>query len=229
MRPLRIVGWIFGFVALVLGGVATWNFLDNQTFITQASRTEGTVLAIQDDDRARGRRRAGAHAVLRFEVEGREVLIRTHVASSPPRFAVGDKVTVLYIPGDEADATIEDFWEQYLLVVIMGSLSVVFALIFVGMVGIPGWLARRRQQILTLGMPVRARVVEIRRDTSASVNGRNPWVLVAKYEDQTYTSHWLWDDPQSRYPVGSEVTVCYLPEKPWRYAFDLRDEKEDAK
>ena len=92
---------------------------------------------------------------------------------------------------------------------------------------IPALEWRQRQLILTTGTPVKAKVIEVRIDASFRGNSGKPWVIVAEYKDEkqrrklAFTSEFLWIDPTSYYPVGSEVTVYYLFEKPSECVFVL--------
>lgn len=78
-----------------------------------------------------------------------------------------------------------------------------------------------------MGTPVKAKVTELRFDHSRSVNGKNPWVVVAEYQDDeltrrlVFTGQYLWSNPQADYPVGGDVTVSFLPQKPSVYEFDF--------
>ena len=64
-------------------------------------------------------------------------------------------------------------------------------------------------------------------DESIVFEHRSPWILVAEGSDKSlgedglFESHGLGADVGEAYPVGSEVTVYYLPEKPNICAFDL--------
>jgi hypothetical protein len=74
---------------------------------------------------------------------------------------------------------------------------------------------------------VQAKVITIRRDESVTVNSRSPWVIDAEFKDEITgqtvrcTSHYLWANPALQYPVGTEVTVYYLPDQQAKYAFQL--------
>ncbi|OAI40315.1 hypothetical protein AYO40_04910 [Planctomycetaceae bacterium SCGC AG-212-D15] len=219
MRQLRLIGILFGLIALVLGAVSLWSIMDARGFIANAERTEGVVVGLAPGTKST------VYGVIQFQAEGREVRIRSRTASSPPAYSVGQKVTVLYVPGELDEARVESFWEQYLLAVITGSIGLVFFLIALGMIGIPYLGERRRRLAFSMGTPVTAKVVEVRL-ASVKMNGQNPWMVVADYTDMegtkhTFVSEYLWTNPEKDFPVGSAVTVYYLPERPSVYAFDL--------
>jgi hypothetical protein len=92
---------------------------------------------------------------------------------------------------------------------------------------VPRHYELRRRLARTQGTPVQATVTEIRLDRNLKVGQQSPWVIVATAPDDvtgqelTFTSRYLWDDPEPRFPVGSEVTVYYLPDRPKVCAFEL--------
>jgi hypothetical protein len=82
------------------------------------------------------------------------------------------------------------------------------------------------------GTPVKARVVEIRHDTTLGLqttwNDWSPWFLVAEADEglerkAIFSSHYLWANPQVFFPIGSEVTVYRHPGKPTHYAFQFEE------
>jgi hypothetical protein len=95
------------------------------------------------------------------------------------------------------------------------------------MIVFPTLAKRKRRKAFEMGIPVQAKVIEVRQETSTQVGGRSPWVILAEYRDASlertfaFTSHNIWINPESHYPVGSDVTVYYLPDKPSVYAFQL--------
>ena len=153
--------------------------------------------------------------------------VRSQSDSAFATYSVGEKVTVLYQPGKADQARIENFFGQYSSAIISGLFGIIFGFVS-GLILFMSAQARRwRRLALATGKPVKAKVIEVRIDPSFRVNGRNPWVIVAEYQEENqgrkfvFTSEFLWINPESYYPVGSEVTVFYLPENPSTYALVL--------
>lgn len=228
--PSGLMHWLsilFGGIGVVLIAVCIWLLAEMQGFRATALQAEGVVTRIEWSPRGLGEKPATAYAFVQFQDGDRTVEVRSRIGSSPPAFSVGEKVTVMYQPGQADQAVIESFWEQYFLPILLGGLGIVFGAVGGVLFLIPALGRRRRRLALTLGTPVQARVIEVRVHRSMSMNGKHPWVIVAEYRDDTqdrnlaFTSHALWINPEPYYAVGSAVTVYYLPEKPSTYAFDL--------
>ena len=128
-----------------------------------------------------------------------------------------------------------DDWIAWIGSLVMVLLGLFFATVFGdGMLFRPILRRRKRQRILNLGTAITAKVTEIRKEDDESPF----WIIVAKVADKSLgrdglvTSHafgndprtndW-WQNPRKDYPIGSEITVRYLPGDPCTYAFDLMD------
>jgi len=144
-----LLGFIFLTVALSFG-------LPNWLAQSSSIRVEGRVERMQfgrgtasrpgapfgsgttrDGFRSGGR---GQVPVVRFEVNGQSYEVVGKIASTPPAYTVGDRVSVRYPPARPEAAWIDSFVEQYLLPLIFGSIGLVVSLI--GMITIlRGWLS----------------------------------------------------------------------------------------
>lgn len=235
----KIIVAVFGGVALVLGGIAIYLFVDAWQFTAGAERTQGVVTELVWQARTgRGARRRSvgtAHPVVRFQTaDGAVIEFRSRVGSSPPSYQVGDEVPVLYRPENPRDARIESFVDLYLAGTILGGIAVVFGGVAGGILLVVGLRTRRRRRALELGTPVRAKITAVRPNTRYRVNRRSPWVIEAEYRDEalgktyTFTSESLWTMPAGLYAPGGEVTVYYLPDDPGTYAFQLEKPPEGA-
>lgn len=224
-----ILGLGFLGFGLAFGAIAVGILLDNHRRAATAARAEGEVTRLEWrlSEGDRGRPSRVAYPWVRLRAEGREVEFPGEIGSSPPAYAVGQKVAVLYPPGRPEDGWIDGVWERFLFPAVFGLFGLAFG-------GIGGCLliadvrkAKARRRALASGTPVEATVIDVRYDTSMQVNGRSPWVLVAEFRDpgsgrtHTFTSPRLWDNPEPEYPVGGTATVYYLPEDPSIYAFQL--------
>jgi hypothetical protein len=223
-RAFKIVLRIFAY-----GGIALICFgalMLGRTLVIAAfgERAEGVVI---DNVWTRGTDNDTAQAVVRFEVDGRTVEFKSAVGTSPPLHHVDDRVTIFYWPSKPEDAVIAGFAEWYLRPIILASFGLVFLAIGGGFLWGPAWFARKRQRILAEGVPIQATVIAIRQDTSLEVNEQSPWVIDAEFKDEitgqtvACTSHYIWSDPKREYPVGSKVTVYYLPDELDKYAFQV--------
>jgi hypothetical protein len=226
-RVVRSVGLVVGTAGILLASIGVWLLADTWSFNATARRAEGIVTRIEWGEYRPNQRLATIYAFVEFQDEGRVVEFRTQSTSSSVPHFVGEKVTVLYQSGRAEQARIHSFFGQYLLAIILGFLGIIFGAISSLLLLIPIQRGRRRRLAMTTGTPVKATIIEVRNDLSMSVNGRNPWVIVAEHRDEnlsrnvTFTSEYLWVSPEKYYPVASEVTVYYLPQQPSICAFVL--------
>lgn len=113
-----------------------------------------------------------------------------------------------------------------------GSIGLLFLTGGFGILVMPVLRRRKRQWIRMVGMPVKAKVIEIRHDTTAGLqttwNHWSPWFIVAEADEglgrkAIFASHYLWVNPQILFPIASEVTVFRHPGKPTDYAFQFEE------
>ncbi len=197
-------------------------------FVVRAKRADGTVVR---NVWTKGRH-GSAHPVVQFRVDGQPIEFEGKVGTSPPAYSVGAPVTIYYLSEDPREAIIDSFVERYLLAAIFGGIGSIFLAIGVCFWLVPAMIVRKRTRIIADGVPVQAKVVEVHVDRSLKINDRSPWVIVAQFKDEltdqviVCKSHYLWDDPSFRFPIGSEVTVYHLQDRPDKYAFQLEKTEE---
>ncbi len=225
-RTLGCIGvpfFLLGATFVVLG---IYFFIDNRRFQATALPAEGEVVRMESHESRdnKGRITRTQVPVVRFQAEGRTVEIRGHNTGS---YHVGEKVPVRYQAGQLEDGRIDTASESFLLPGVFTGVGSLFACIGLAMLLVPALNRRRRSRILNDGTPVQAKVIEVRHDTSTKINGQSPWVLVAEFKDEisgndfAATSQWIWVNPEPHYPVGSEVTVYYMPDNPRKNTFKL--------
>jgi len=112
------------------------------------------------------------------------------------------------------------------------SIGLLFLAGGLGILLIPVLRARKRQWIRATGIPIKAKVIEIRHDTTLGLQTTwddwSPWFIVAEADEgferkATFASHYLWVNPQVFFPIGSEVIVYCRPGKPTDYAFQFEE------
>jgi hypothetical protein len=228
-RASRIVFRILAFGGIGLISLGAVMLLRTLAIAAVGERADGVVIGNVWSKGSRGT----AHAVVRFEANGRTIEMTSPVGTSPPLHHVDDKVTVYYWPGKPEVAIIKGFAEWYLRPMILCGFGLFFVSVGGGFLWGPAWFARRRQRIIAEGVPVQARVIAVRRDNTVKVDNQSPWVIDAEFKDEITnqivpcTSHYLWADPTPEYPVGSDVTVYYLPDQPNKYAFKTEQAQDE--
>ena len=121
--PLLIVGLVFLVIGSVSAAVGIVIGQSNWSFASNALETEGTVIRMV----ATGKR--GTLPIVRYEVDGKSFEFQSSVSSSPPRHAVGDKVTILYHADEPHKGTIRSFMDQWLIATIFTGIGILFVLI----------------------------------------------------------------------------------------------------
>ncbi len=101
---------------------------------------------------------------------------------------------------------------------IVGCWTILFPII-----GIPVWIKGRKMALAKLaalerGRGARAQVVDVWRDTSVTINGRNPWAIEYSFETAEGTvvkgKAQAWDASNADRRPGQPLWVVYLPEDP---------------
>ncbi|MPZ32703.1 MAG: DUF3592 domain-containing protein [Rhodospirillales bacterium] len=138
-RSWRRISWVIlgiGCLFLVGGLALGWGSLRH---VLYAERADGEVIEI--------RREGDMYApVLRFRLANDEMQEVQDLGTGAPDFAVGDRVTVLYMPDDPEDFRIDTFerlWFSSIFVLVFGSLWLLF--------GAVAWGLARGVELAVLG------------------------------------------------------------------------------
>jgi hypothetical protein len=122
-RGLLIVPAVFCLLGLGMLAPALWLGYGSWSFLQAAQSAQGTVIALEwsDDNQS-----SGARPVVRYEVRGEPYEITGSVWSSPPAYAVGDSVRVLYPAGQARAARIESWFDFWFLPTLLGGMGLLF-------------------------------------------------------------------------------------------------------
>jgi hypothetical protein len=139
-RVLVLVVSILSAVALILMIIAGALVLHTRTFLAESEVATGTVVELvarqscsrDDDDRVTTCSWVYAPRVRFTTGDGREIEFVSSTASSPPSYAEGDAVQVLYRPDRPADARIDSYADLWLAPTIVGGIGVFFAAFAIG-------------------------------------------------------------------------------------------------
>jgi hypothetical protein len=217
-RQMLFIGWFFFLLSSGLVAFGIGALVDNLRFRSGASQASGEVIRLQwvHD--------AGAHPVVRYEFQGRQVEFHSRLSADPPAYKVGERVTVFYHPEAPEDARIDSAVDRYIGPLVFAGGGSLFWCFGFAVLILPRILERRRRRIKERGVSVQAKVTAIRRGSSSE---DGPWFLLAEFTDEitgkpyVATSQWIWIDPREQYPVGSNVTVYCLPDEPKKNMFQL--------
>lgn len=122
---LRLVGLIFlgiGSLFAAVGiGMGLWTYAAAGDAVT-----EGTVVRLVGGGRS-------TKPVVQYEVGGQTFEVTSSVGTSPPAYAIGEKVPILYPHDRPGEGMIDSFVERRLFPLIFGGGGSLFALIGVGL------------------------------------------------------------------------------------------------
>lgn len=124
---------------------------------------------------------------------------------------VGEEITLLYNPAYPTRLDVKG--AKYWLFGILCGMGVIFLLVGSVYPVIMIIKSIKKKNLLRNGMALSATVEEIRWDTSLTVMGRHPYVIICSYhnpgKDVTYRfkSEGIWTNPEEVYPVGSSIEV----------------------
>jgi hypothetical protein len=221
-RTIVWISWMFAIVgAGLLGGAGYWTSRVAD-FERRAACAEGTVVELVRS----GSGNTYSPRVRYRTYSGAERTYQSSVSSSPPRFAVGDRVDVLFDPGNPADVRIRSFLDLWFGPTLLGGLGSIFGAIGAGMLLVRWASGRRAAELRLRGRRVLAKLQSIERNTSLAVNGAHPWRIVCQWIDPAtgmlhlFKSENLWFDPTPHVHAG-ELTVFVDPRNPRRYVVDV--------
>lgn len=152
MKLLAILKWLFaGLGAGMLIGAAVLA-VHTRSFLAEASRTQGTVVALQPrhsgNTAAKGTNSADARdsvtfaPLVRFHNAGQVIDFTASASRDAARYRIGETVPVLFSTLNPSSARIDSFFSVWGSTVILSILGCVFVLIGGGMIIVPRLQAR---------------------------------------------------------------------------------------
>ena len=225
MKTVAILKYAFAVIGggLVAAALIWANHV--RGFIAQAAKAEGTVMEL-----VASRSNDGGTTwkpVVRFTAPGGEIIhFTSRTSSNPPGYSKGEKVEVLYRPGQPQDASINGLFSLWGGPLIIGGIGAAFFLIGGGMIFAGRFAAQRAAWLRTNGMPVKARFQGVELNEALTVNGRHPFRVVAQWLDpatsevHVFRSENLWFDP-TEYIKSPELTVYIEQSNPKKYLVDV--------
>lgn len=223
------LSYLFALLGLgMLAGSVYW-YRNVEAFIVHAEVAEGTVVdLVRSGSSGSGSGDSTYRPLVVFvDAAGREIEFVSSVGSNPPAYRRGEKLEVLYQPGDPENARINAFFSLWLGPLILGFIGGVFALLGFG-VGLAGVLRQRdRAYLRKRGMPVLTELQSVsaikhRRNRG----GRAAYRVVTRWQDprtaemHVFKSGNLGFDP-SDYLKGKRITVFIDKDDPGKYHMDL--------
>ncbi|MGW2094204.1 DUF3592 domain-containing protein [Promicromonospora sukumoe] len=219
MRSRALLLVVVGLLAMaaVFGTVAGALAVRTAGFLADAKAVDGVVVGLDEqysstDD---GTTRSTYHAEVAYEVGGQERGFTDRTGTNPPRYAVGERVTVLYDPADPDDARLDAAYGYWL--------ETIFGLVALALAGaaVPVLLvwtrAAARRRLARTGERATGTVTEVRPAGKVVLNGRPRMAATVRWRhpfagEQTLTET-TWG---AVHAVGDQVTLRYDADRPAR-------------
>jgi hypothetical protein len=189
-RSWRRIAWIILVIGglIMAGGLALgWGSLRH---VLYAERADGEVIEI--------RREGDMYApVLRFHLANGEMQEVKDLGSGAPDFAVGDRVTVLYMPDDPEDFRIDTFERLWF--------SAIFVTVFAGfwlLFGAVAWALSREVELFVIG----ERAFAVIAGAALVIGVVALWNTVELYRGGTRTEGTVLEVRETRRTEQEEVT-----------------------
>ena len=223
-KAARLIFVIFAATGAVFLAVALFLGLHTRSFLQTAIAADGVVV---ENVYHRASRGSGTYYPrVRFRTaSGQEFIMDGNFGTNPPSYRRGERVQVLYDPGDPTRFRLDGFGSLWFLPTLFGGLGVVF-----GSIGIVPFVWQRHVQgrddwLRVNGRRIFADFERVELNTSVRINGQCPWRIVCQWLDpetnriHVYRSHNLWYDPQ-KYITGKTMEVLVDPDNPRRYVVE---------
>ena len=77
--------------------------------------------------------------ILQYEIAGRGYVFNSPNASSPPAYDIGEEVELLYNPAEPGNARINNFWELWLVPILLAPLGGILAFLTIAWILVSIW------------------------------------------------------------------------------------------
>jgi hypothetical protein len=220
----KLVGIIFSVVGVSLLAGGGYAGQSTYSFLGRVQSAPGRVVELMRS----GSSRDGTTYSPVVEYEGpdsRTIRFTGSVASSPPSYTVGERVTVLYDPTMPEAAKIDSFLDKWFLPVLLGGMGLVFTAIGQALLWTRLLRSRRNEWLKRHGRRTPTRFQGVSRNNSVEVNGRSPYRILTQWLDpatnavHAFQSEDIWFDP-TEFVRRDTLDVLIDPANPKRYWMD---------
>jgi hypothetical protein len=235
MKILSIIKYSFSLIGAIALVAAFYLYQSTHQFLASAQIVEGEVIdlirvaPIQNTTSGGVTIRSESYTyspAVRFVTqEGESIEFISSVSSNPPRFEIGEKLSVAYNPSAPKSARINDFIALWFAPLIFGGLGLLFFVIGGTMIAIGLFKGRQKEILKKSGKKIRTQFVDIKINSALVVNDKNPYQIHTQWKDPStstvhnFQSDNIWTDPTGSVP--EEITVYIQHDNPKNYYVDL--------
>lgn len=225
MKLLVVVRYLFTAIGVALLVAAFYAYHDTKNFLEGALTADGVVTELVRSRSSDSNSYLYRPVVEFYADDGALIEITSSIGSSPPSYAVGEEVTVVYHADRPHKARIDSFLSLYGLQLILAVMGSIFFLVGFTMI----FFSRRRsaqvEYLKQNGSPVQAQVQSVERNTSLRVNGRSPYKIYAQWQNpyngelHVFESENIWFNPEEY--LQDQVTVLINERDPGKHYMDI--------
>ncbi len=123
----RWVGWFLLLVSGVLLFIAGYRYFSTQEFLASGVWTKGTISGQNFQNDPDGY--FYSPVVTFADKQGLKHTWMSEIAYNPPRFQIGQVLDVVYQPHDPSVALIVEFWDLYLIDLVLAGIGILLAIL----------------------------------------------------------------------------------------------------
>ncbi|MDS0790296.1 DUF3592 domain-containing protein [Proteus vulgaris] len=225
MKKFKFLFYIFAIIGVIIFIVALFVIKSELHLVRNGIETTGVV--IDQSMSQSSNERSVYHPIIQFTTnDNRKITFRSLEGSNPPRFHLGENISVIYLQNDPQRATINNFLGLYGAGTILG----IFGLVFASTGLIPLYFIRRKanrnQRLKRDGMPINVKISEVIINNNIRINHRSPYQIIADYHDTLnnrlirYKSGYIFFDPTPY--INKELVTVYVDKRnPKIYYLDI--------
>lgn len=204
-------------MAAVFGTVAGVLAVRTAGFLADAKAVDGVVVGLDEQysSSENGSTRSTYHAEVAYEVGGQALGFTDRIGTNPPRYDVGERVTVLYDPADPGDARLDAAY-GYWLETIFGLVALALA-----GAGVPVLLVwtrgAARRRLARTGERATGTVTDVRPAGKVVLDGRPRTATTVRWRHPFAGEQTLVETTWGAvHAVGDQVTLRYDADRPAR-------------
>lgn len=159
------------------------------------------------------------YTLVSYSVDGNDY--QSVLSAYSSSWSVGDTIKVYTNPDNPQNVKSTMPFVFFIVFALVGS---VFAIVGIVMLHRSNEFKKQKKQLIENGLTLRANIIDFYPNTRIMVNRRNPYLIVAEYEEfgqkHRFVSENVWERLNNNY-IGEQVTVYYEHNNMNKYYVDV--------
>ncbi|HPW66771.1 MAG TPA: DUF3592 domain-containing protein [Salinivirgaceae bacterium] len=228
MKTLKIIGGVFSIIGIVSLISAVVSTISTSNFISSSEMTDGVItdVVVRTSEDSDGNVTKSRYPVIQFRDKNGEIIEFESSVSTSSAVKIGKSVKVRYLPDDPEDAIMADtFTDVWWAPMFLGIFGAIFTTIGVLVFWSTIRDSIREKKAMRYTKIVEAKIINVSRNTSVTVNGQHPYVIKAQWlnpdtnELHIFKSKNFWYDPSEFLKSKIEIRMDALNKK--KYWMDV--------